>query len=264
MNKNNTFLNKNEDIFYLTDDILVKNNKIFVRKEINKKEKFFKISKNNWHIYLSEYGWEKLEASWRSIIKFKFNYPLGFLDCGGGGDCLFSVIAEALNLNDIYNGNDGSSNSLESIRSIAAKEVREDNYSNIIEIYRALYDNDDFDGDWNPHNINSIEELRKIISTCGDKYWGDHICLDLLQKGLKINFILMKTDFGIENDDSRYFYPICQDLNKNAKHIILYYTDEIHFQLVGFFNGDVMKTVFSFDDIPSNLIEMYKRDMNKT
>ena len=74
----------------------------------------------------------------------------------------------------------------------------------------------------------------------------------------------MKTDFGIENDDSRYFYPICQDLNKNAKYIILYYTDEIHFQLVGFFNGDVMKTVFSFEDIPSNLIEMYKRDMNKT
>ena len=27
----------------------------------------------------------------------------------------------------------------------------------------------------------------------------------------------MKTDFGIESDDSRYFYPICQDIDENGR-----------------------------------------------
>ena len=47
----------------------------------------------------------------------------------------------------------------------------------------------------------------------------------------------MKTDFGIESDDSRYFYPICQDIDENGMYIVIYYTDEIHFQLVGYFNA---------------------------
>jgi hypothetical protein len=131
-------------------------------------------------------------------------------------------------------------------------------------IYKALFDNGDFDGEWNPHDINNIEELRKVFKTTGDKFWGDHICLGLLQKALNINFILMKTDFGIETDDSRYFYPICEDIYENESYIILYYTDEIHFQLVGYFDENLMKTVISYENLPINFVEMYKRDMNKS
>ena len=74
----------------------------------------------------------------------------------------------------------------------------------------------------------------------------------------------MKTDFSIENYNSRYFYPIGQDLDKNGKYIIIYYTDEIHFQLVGYFNGNVMKTLFLYEELPEKLIELYKMDMNKS
>jgi hypothetical protein len=74
----------------------------------------------------------------------------------------------------------------------------------------------------------------------------------------------MKTDFGIETDDSKYFYPICQDINENTNYIIIYYTDEIHFQLVGYFDGNLMRTVFSYENLPTNFVEMYKRDMNKS
>ena len=75
----------------------------------------------------------------------------------------------------------------------------------------------------------------------------------------------MKTDFSIENyDNSGYFYPIGQDLDKNGKYIIIYYTDEIHFQLVGYFNGNVMKTIFLYEELPEKLIELYKMDMNKS
>ena len=198
--------------YYLTDNIVIKDKKMYVEKDNNYKTVLHKINKNNWHKYLNEYGWTKLEISWQKKIKYKHNYPFGFLDCGGGGDCLFSVISEALNLNDIYNKGDGNTFSIESIREYAANEINIDNYDNILGIYKALFDNGDFDGEWNPHDINNIEELRKVFKTTGDKFWGDHICLGLLQKALNINFILMKTDFGIETDDSRYFYPICEDI----------------------------------------------------
>jgi len=257
--------NKNKTAnYYLTDNIIVRDRKIYVEKEKNDKSVLYKINKNNWHKYLNEYGWDKLELSWQKRVKFNYNYPFGFLDCGGGGDCLFSVISEALNLEDIYNNGDGNKYSIETIRGFASKEVKSENYENILNIYKALFDNNDFDGEWNPYDINNIEELRKIISTNGDKYWGDHICLDLLQRALDINFILMKTDFGIETDDSKYFYPICQDINENTNYIIIYYTDEIHFQLVGYFDGNLMRTVFSYDNLPTNFVEMYKRDMNKS
>ena len=259
-------LNKNEDnTFYLTDTLVVKNNKIYVKKEINEKDKFYKINKNNWHKYLVEYGWQKLDHFWKDKIKFNHNFPFGFLDCGGGGDCLFLVIAEALNLTDIYNGNEGNKFNVDSIRNVAANEVKQDNFTNILEIYRALFDNDDFDGDWNPYKVNNIEEFKKIIKTKGDQYWGDHLILDLLQKGLNINFILMKTDIELEDDDDlNYFYPIGRDIDENSKYIIIYYTDEIHFQLVGYFDGNVMKVIFNYDELPKKLIKMYKRDMNKT
>lgn len=255
----------NNENFYLTDNLSVKDNNLFFEKDENSKKVKIKINKKNWHNYLSEYGWEKLENHWRKKIRFGYNYPLGFLDCGAGGDCLFAVIAEAFNLEDIYKNGNGNIYSIESVRKVASEQINKSNFDEIISIYRALYENNDFDGDWNPTEINSVDEFRKVISTSGDKYWGDHICLNLIQNALNINFIVMKTDFSIENyDNSGYFYPIGQDLDKNGKYIIIYYTDEIHFQLVGYFNGNVMKTIFLYEELPEKLIELYKMDMNKS
>ena len=78
----------------------------------------------------------------------------------------------------------------------------------------------------------------------------------------------MKTSLSIEeledNENSSLFYPIFQDIDFSSKYIILYYTDEVHFQLVGYFNGSVMKTIFTYDELPDKIVDLYKRDMNKS
>jgi len=223
-----------------------------------------KVGNRNWHKYLSEYGWEKLENSWKKKLGMNVkNFPFGYLDCGAGGDCLFSVIAEAMNLDEIYNTGDSVKYDIDNIRKVAADQVNEMNFTEIIGIYRAMYDNDDFEGEWNPLEVDTVEQLREIIKTNGDNFWGDHITLHLLQKGLDIRFIIMKTEFSLSEDSGCHFYPIGQDMDGGSKYILIYYTDEIHFQLVGYFDGNKMVSLFSYEQLPEKFIDMYKRDMNK-
>ena len=42
--------------YYLSDNIVIKSNKIFYRDK--------EVKKHNWHIKLSELGWEKLNKVW--------------------------------------------------------------------------------------------------------------------------------------------------------------------------------------------------------
>ena len=44
------------DKYYLTDNIYIKNDEMFY----SKNSKMKKVNKNNWHIILNEYGWEKI------------------------------------------------------------------------------------------------------------------------------------------------------------------------------------------------------------
>ena len=48
------------DKFYLTDNIYLQDNKLFY--EENNKIK--NIKPNNWHTFLKDYGWEKLNLKW--------------------------------------------------------------------------------------------------------------------------------------------------------------------------------------------------------
>ena len=46
---------------------------------------------------------------------------------------------------------------------------------------------------------------------------------------------------------------------------MLYYIEDIHFQLVGYFNinnGKIM-TLFSFEELPNEIKEIYKNDIGK-
>ncbi len=177
---NNTILSKipkNEnktEKYYLTDNIIVKDKKMYVEKEKNNKTILYKINKNNWHKYLNEYGWDKLELSWQKRVKFNYNYPFGFLDCGGGGDCLFSVISEALNLEDIYNNGDGNKYSIESIRGFASNEVINENYESILNFNpRQGDDYLDSGDDNNSEQFNTgddyFQSLVPILFVRGDK-----------------------------------------------------------------------------------------------
>ena len=87
--------------FYLTDKITIKDNKMFYENRI-------RITKNNWHLYLDEYGWEKIPKPWiiklnkLSSVKNK-NSKYGVYDCEKDGNCFFQCIANALNEKYRYN-----------------------------------------------------------------------------------------------------------------------------------------------------------------
>ena len=78
---------------YITNNIFIRDNKLYykIKKEI-------KITSNNWHKYLHEYGWYKLHLKWiKRLNEFRVdkkskNSQFGVLDCGGSGDCFFSCV----------------------------------------------------------------------------------------------------------------------------------------------------------------------------
>ena len=107
-----------------------------------------------------------------------------------------------------------------------------------------------------PYAIESKEELRSVI-TDGSDFWGDHILLQLLQKKLEVNIIILNSDNNIEsqNIDERFtIHPIAShDLSKYEKTTVIYYLDQFHFQLIGYFNGNRMVSIFKTDEIPKVL-----------
>ncbi len=246
-----------EEEIYLTPNLYVKKKITYYMND--DKNKLEKVTKNNWHKYLVEYGWEKLDYGWiRRLNKHcqnkNKNSCWGVLDCGGDGDCLFHVIAEAINEPD-----------MQSIRELAANEITDNNFEMIIESYRLSYDVNEFICDWDPYEIKSKKELREELKKPGHSYWGDHIVIQLLEKALKINFIVLNT----ENEEIKKgtlkerfnIHSLGSDINLSRKTIILYYMDSIHFKLVGYFNKTYMQTVF--DNIPVELWTIYREDCCK-
>ena len=239
---------------YLTPNLFIKNNITYYQDDDNNKLKI--INANNWHKYLSEYGWEKLDNGWiRRLNKLKSekkakNSRWGLLDCGGEGNCLFNVIAEVL----------GEPYSL-FIREKIAQEINEKNFDVIIENYRLAYDDNDFANPWNPYKIKSIDDLRKEIMKEGDNFWGDHITLQLLESAFDINIIVLNSEIEKKKLPlERRFtvHNIGNNYNPEKKTIILYYIDSIHFQLVGHFTETYMQTLFT--RLPEELYMVYRED----
>ncbi len=244
-----------EDEVYLTPNLFVKDKKTYYMND--EKNKLEKVNKNNWHKYLSEYGWEKLDHGWirrlnrHSQIKNK-NSCWGVLDCGGNGDCLFHVVAEAIQEPD-----------MQSIRELAANQIIDDNFETIIETYRSLYDIEEFPCNWNPHDIKTKEELREKLKEPGHSYWGDHIVIQLLEKALDINFIVLNTENEEKGTLKERFniHSLGNDIDLKRRTILLYYIDSVHFRLVGYFDKTCMTTLF--EKIPIELWAIYLDDCCK-
>ena len=119
---------------YLNENIFIEN-EIFFYEENEKK---IKIKERDWHIYLSDYGWSKLNKKW--IMKLnklsknkKKNSLFGCLDCGGDGDCLFHCISYAMN--------DYKTTGTEKLRNDLAEYITEDKFRYIIVIFYNKYIN---------------------------------------------------------------------------------------------------------------------------
>ena len=134
------------DLFYLTDQIFIKDKKYFYE-GTNGKTRM--IQNNNWHHLLNEYGWEKLNKQWiiqlNKVCDQKVKNSLfGCLDCGGNGDCMFDCISYALNSEDRMNRNYDS----RVLRKELSTYVTQDIFHKIIEVYKIAKENDEFDEDW--------------------------------------------------------------------------------------------------------------------
>jgi len=245
--------------YYLTDSLYIKNGETFY--ESNNKIK--KITKDNWHNYLDDYGWTKLCLGWKRRLKESDskNSCFGLLECGSDGDCLFHVLCEALN-SEFLEKLRLPKYDVDKLRQFAANEINKENFQFIIESYKLEYDDNQFDftNDWDPYDIKNISQLKKIIAN--NNIWGDHILLQLLQKKLKFNVIILNSENNNDskNIDEKYTVHPTASIDSNEKTIIIYYLNQYHFQLIGYFDGHIMKTIFTNDELPKIMIDVYNKD----
>lgn len=235
----------NSDKYYLSSNIFIKKNKLYYEENSSKTHK---INSRNMFKYLAEYGWEKLPIEWRRKLN---NNNFLLLDCGADGNCLFHVIAEALNNDNLSNNENENKDSIKlydvtGLRKIASDCINNENFTFIIESYKMEAETGDFLGDWDPSKVNTFNELQDEIIKEGDNFWGDHIILQLLGEKLQINFIIFNSPLG----DECSFYNSDLDNLKFDKTILIYYDSLVHFNLIGFFDGNLIKTAFTKPQIP--------------
>ena len=234
---------------YITDSLYFKDKKLYYIDEL--------VDYTNYQEALEDYGFEPITDEW--VMRLDDNYFL--LDCGGDGDCLFHVISEALNLDKISKSKKGKKTILyeaKDIRKIAADSVTRKNFRDIICAYTLAKESDEFIGLWNPNFVETVKDLREEILEMGDNFWGDQIILSLIQEKLKLNVIIL-------SNTSTSIYPTGTDINKFERTIVIYYYNDVHFQLVSYFDmeNSRLETIFTKDTLPSELIHVYKVDTNQ-
>jgi hypothetical protein len=209
---------------------------------------------DNFTKVFSDYGWINLDYLW----DIEFGEKWLMLECGADGDCLFHSISEALNLNTIYNLNEENEENMhlqdiQSLRNLVSSKIDETNFSMILESYKLEEEMGEFQGDWSPNEISSIEELQAEIVKCNDNFWGDHIIIQLLSEALNLNIIVLNDmDLDINYENKLSFNTILQ--NPDYKYIILYFELGSHFKLIGNFDGAKMNVLFDCE--PKELAEL--------
>ena len=236
--------------FYLTDNIFLNDKKMFYKDKTVKQVKNY-----NWHKILREYGWEKLPKKWinklnKYRIKHEKNSQYGILDCEHDGNCFFHCISHAMNEKNNYETNYDSND----IRQILSDSITVEQYEMMIEYYKAMKDANDFDEEWDPYEIESIEDFKIQLIESGHNYWGDYMIMQLLINVLQVNIFILNSNSEM-NDYS--IYNTLNEYNMNYDTICLVYEDECHFKLVGHFNGDMMVSYFTNKNIPIELSKMY-------
>jgi hypothetical protein len=233
------------DKYFLTDDLYLENKHLFT---IDNDEST-PVNDSNFSSALSGYGWDELDFMWELQLGEKYL----ILDCGSSGDCLFHSISEAINLKEIY----ANSKKIEyiefqdvnNLRCLASQGINNDNFDTILESYKLEDELGEFQGDWDPVDINTKEELQNEIRKCGNNFWGDHITIQLLSKALKTNFVILNS-----NDDSEDLSYTTVEIKGNKNYIILYYLNNCHFKLLGKFDGKKIQVIFK--TIPKEILEV--------
>jgi len=239
------------ETYYFTDKIFLSDNKLYYEENKKKNE----IKNHNWHKFLNDYGWEKINKKWIKQLNSYLEKPLnnslfGILDCGGDGDCLFHCISYSLLSKDFFNIS--KLHDHQTLRNDLSNYISFKKYNEIISIYRILKDSDDFDEDWDPYEINYNDFKEKIIEG-GNEFWGDNLLINLLKEFLNINIIILNNN---EFTNEYYHYPLLYDYDKKLDSIILLYENQIHFQLIGYFHEGKMLSYFNHNTIPKEILKL--------
>ena len=232
------------DANYLSENILILDGKTYYQDKL--------IKNHNWHTRLDELGWTKLSKHWiKKLNKLHTSYPnnslFGVLECGNDGDCLFHCISYALNTfsSKVYDS--------KYIRNIIAESITPDQFSNIISCYRCMKDFDDFDENWDPYEIDTIDKFKDQVCKSDNSYWGDHLLLQLLVDSFSINVLLLTQN---EYTDIYEVYNTAIPYNKNNDTIILVHENNSHFKLLGYFNN-IMNSYFTHTSLPIEIKRLF-------
>ena len=252
---------------YISDNIFIRNNKLYY----NKSNKDIKITPNNWHKYLDEYGWEKLHLNWIKRLNKsgrkgnksdkRKNSLFGVLDCGGSGDCFFSSIIESLNSNrEVYDKYD-----VKMLRTMLAESITEDKFKPIIEHYRILQDIGEFMDEWDPYKVTNVEEFKAELKKEGTNFLGDYIILQLFQELFSINIIILSSTQYLQTKYDKSLFKLYNTGIRYCKEkdtIILSHEDMEHFRLIGHLNNSNMITLFNNKSLPSEILNIINDDLN--
>ena len=238
--------------FYLTDKIFIRNENMYLQKN----NKIQKINKNNWHHILNDYGWEKIPLQWvkklNTYSSFKNkNSRFGMLDCESDGNCFFQCIANALNERDRTKGEEYN---YIDIRNIIADSITEEYFQTLIEYYRIMKDANDFDEEWDPYQIKTVDDFKRQIRESGHNYWGDYLLFNLIIKILKLNIFLFNFN---EDEKEQTIYNTLNEYNPKYDTIYLLYENNCHFKLIGYFDDNKMISYFTNQNIPEELIQLF-------
>ena len=242
--------------YYLTENVFIHENKMYHRDA----GKIKKIMSKDWHIILKEYGWAKIPLPWiKQLNKLNHgknehkNSQFGILDCESDGNCFFHCISNALNEYNMWNETVEQKDFID-IRNIIADSITEESYKTMINYYRIMKDADDFDEEWDPYEIHTLEDFKEQLRAPGHNYWGDYILLNNVIKILNLNIFILNYN-KIDKDYTVYNTLI--DFNTNYDSIFLLYEDNCHFKLIGYYDGDKIVSYFT-DNIPIELLTLYK------
>lgn len=235
--------------YYLTENIYITDNQMYYNKT--------KINNNNWHKILNTYGWEKICLPWIKILnklstKKKKNSSYGILDCPADGNCFFHCIANSLNEKERFNNKNYNH---KDIRETIANSIDNDDYKTLMTYYRIMKDADDFYEEWDPYQIDTIDDLKSKIKEDGNSYWGDYLLLNLICQKLKLNILILNSD---EDNKDYNIYNTLIEYNKDNESIFLVYENNCHFKLLGYFDNSIMISYFTHENIPTELIKLFK------
>ena len=138
---------------------------------------------------------------------------------------------------------------IETLRQVASRKLTKNNFKLILQNYKIEKEVGEFQGDWDPDEIKTLQQLKSELCKTGNNFWGDHIIIQLLSQALKKNIIVLNGD----EDFEKLSYNTVETSGSKG-YIIIYFENNCHYKLVGKFNGKKIVTVFN--KIPEILLNL--------